>query len=227
MTMIDDLDQPALTLMRMTESLGENCELGFWQRHRGYEASSLFRWAIASIDSLLAFLDAPVPLYAMQELSVHSPGMVKEARFDFKFHSKLIERSQEDTLRLLSDVEAFVAVHKKETDKIAHLQAKFFTHLKERETLYIIKDNKGLSEVKTRAVLAHLHRYNPKHHLLWVEADGPPALVDLGSGLLRGSVPSFAPYIKADAYAEGGWTGLLHMASRLKTIETLIANREE
>lgn len=222
---VDDIDLPTQKLMRMTESLGDNCEYGFWQRHRAYESSSLFRWAITPIDSLLAFMDAPARLYAASDLSAHSRGMVAEQRFMFKFHSKLVERAEDDTLQLLADSQTFEEIRADEAAKIAHLQTKFFAKMKRQEALYIIKDNKGLTEEKARAVLAHLHRHNPQHHLLWVEADGnsEPAFTDRGEGLLRGCLPAFAPYASADTYAEGGWTTLMTLISRHEPIAAKIA----
>ena len=212
---IMDVDLPIQTLMRMTESLGDNCEYGFWQRHRGYEPSSLFRWAITWVDSLLAFLDDPKrPQFAIENLSPHSPGMVSDATFGIKFHSKLVERDAYGALRILSDPSARAEIHANECAKIAHLQAKFIAQAKRQVAVYIIKNNKGLEEDKVRAVLAHLHRYNPNHHLLWVEAAGDTSLSDLGGGLLRGSLPAFAPYTTADAYSEGGWTALMTLLSK-------------
>lgn len=115
-----DVDLPTRTLMQMTESLGENCEYGFWQRHRGHESSSLFRWAITRIDNLLAFLEAPQhPQYAMDNLSPYSPGMVTDATFGIKFHSKLVERDADERLRLLSDPITRTRIHADEGAKIA------------------------------------------------------------------------------------------------------------
>lgn len=223
---VDDIDLLTQKLMRMTESLGDNCEYGFWQRHRAYEPSSLFRWAIAPVDSLLAFLETPAPLYSADELSVHSPGMVGESRFGFKFHSKLVEKDESGELRLLKDQNTFDEIRLDEGEKITHLQRKFFAQMKQQEGLYVIKDNKTLTEDKMRALVALLHQHNPRHHLLWVEADGPPALTDMGSGLLRGSLPAFATYANADHYAEGGWTTLMTLVSRFEPIAAQIARMQ-
>lgn len=220
---VDDIDLPTQKLMRMTESIGDNCEYGMWQRHRAYDPSSLFRWAITPIDNLLAFLDAPTPLYAQDDLSVHSPRMVHDQKSGFKFHSKLVEMNADGARQLLSDKEKFSEIYLGEYNKISHLQAKFFAQMKRQTGLYIIKDNKGLSEEKVRCVLAHLHRHNPTHHLLWVEAEGEPSFTDLGSGLLRGKLPKFAPYIDVQAYAEGGWTSLMTKLSRFEPLTKQVA----
>lgn len=223
---VDDIDLPVQKLMRMTESIGDNCEYGMWQRHRAYEPSSLFRWAISPVASLLAFLDAPSALYAKDDLSVHSPGMVHDEKFGFKFHSKLVEPSADGKLQLLADKQAFDEIYLDEKAKIDHLQAKTFAQMKRQACLYIIKDNKGLDEGDVRRVLAHLLRHNPSHHLLWVEADGAPAFKDLGGGLLRGSLPSFAPYVDVQAYVEGGWTSLMTQLSQFEPIANQIARMQ-
>ena len=213
---ITDIDLPTQKLMRMTESLGDNCEYGFWQRHRGYEPSSLFRWAITPIDSLLAFLDEPAPLFAMKDLTPYSGGMVHDTQFGFKFHSKL--RVPPEGTDPFEYAKSFAAIYEDEAAKIAHLQTKFFAQMRRQTGLYVLKDNKGLTEDQARRVLAHLHAKNPNHHLMWVEADLPegqePTLKDLGGGLLRGALSRFAPYTVADDYAQGGWNALMTLASR-------------
>lgn len=223
---VADIDLATQKLMRMTESIGDNCEYGMWQRHRGYEPSSLFRWAITPISSLLDFLDAPAPLYAKEDLSVHSPGMVNDAKFGFKFHSKLVEPDGEGKQRLLADEDRFDAIHADEYAKIVHLQAKTFIQMRRQTALYIIKDNKGLAEDDVRRVLAHLHHHNPTHHLLWVEAGGDPSFVDAGGGLLRGSLPAFAPYVDVHAYVEGGWTALMTQLNQYYPIAAHIARMQ-
>ncbi|MEQ6204925.1 sulfotransferase [Sulfitobacter sp. HNIBRBA2951] len=229
---VKDVDLPTQKLMRMTESLGDNCEYGFWQRHRGYEPSSLFRWAITPIDSLLSMFETPNrPLYLQRDLDVHSPGMVHDKWFGFKFHSKLVERDEEGNLRLLSDKAAFDEIYQAEAAKVAHLKAKFMAQMRRQVAVYIIKDNKTLQEDKVRKVLAELHARHPDHHLLWVEADmkpdGPPStLTALGGGLLRGSVHGFAPYAAADSYVEGGWTSLMTQLSQHEPIAKQIAQMQ-
>jgi hypothetical protein len=215
---VDDIDLPTQKLIRMTESIGDNCEYGMWQRHRGDEPSSLFRWAITPIKSLLDFMGAPSALYAKGDLSVHSPGMVHDAKFGFKFHSKLVEPGPEGKPQLLADKQAFDSIYQEEKSKIDHLQVKTFAQMSQQTGLYIIKDNKGLDESHVRRVLAHLLRHNPTHHLLWVEADGDPAFTDIGGGLLRASLPAFAPYSNVHGYAEGGWTSLMTQLSQYEPI---------
>ena len=223
---VDDIDLPTQKLMRMTESLGDNCEYGFWQRYRAYEPSSLFRWAITPVESLLKFMDARGPLYERENLSVHSAGMVNDSRFGFKFHSRLVEPDGDGGHRLLQDQAAFDEVYQDEVAKIAHLQNKFFDEMWKKPGVYIIKNNKGITEEQARRVLHHLHHHNTTNHLVWVEADGAPALHDIGGGLLHGSLPALAPYMTADAYAEGGWTGLMTLLSQFEPIAAQIARMQ-
>lgn len=41
------------------ECLGDNCELGFVMRNLKYEKSSLFRWSITPIATLIQFVENP------------------------------------------------------------------------------------------------------------------------------------------------------------------------
>ncbi len=224
-----ELPLPVQQLMRMSESLGDNCEYGFWQRHQAYEPSSLFRWAITRIEPLIAYLEKPTPLFAAADLSPHSPGMVDDASFGFKFHSKLVERDDDGQLRLLTDKAAFEAIHADEAAKIAHLQVKFLAQMKRQTGLYVIKANAGLSEDRLRHLVTLLHRHNKTHHLLWV-TDNPdedrPILADLGDGLLQASLPHFAPYTTADAYHPHGWSQVMQAVAEHAPIADQIARMQ-
>jgi len=54
----------------------------------------------------------------------------------------------------------------------------------------------------------------------------PTAFKDLGDGLLRGSLPAFAPYVDVQAYAEGGWTSLMTQLSQYEPIAQQIARMQ-
>ena len=216
-----DVSPRVETLMRVCESLGDNCEYGFWQRHRGYEPSSLFRWAVTPIDSLLAYLEKPAPLFNVDNLTACSPGMVEDARFGFRFHSKLVERDEEGTLQILQDPAQFAEVYAAELQKWRHLEARFRTLLR-KPGLFIVKRNKPLERGQVTSLAAQLHRRNPAHLVLWVEEGESHEIEELGGGILRAELPAFARYVRADQYHPEGWTRIMHSLLEIEPVEALM-----
>jgi len=119
--------------------------------------------------------------------------MVHDHKFGFKYHSKLVEMGADGKPQLLADENVFDDIYQNEKAKIDHLQAKTFAQMRRQTGLYVIKDNKGLDEGDIRRGLSHL---------------------------LRGSLPTFAPY------AEGGWASLMTQLSQYERIAQQIARMQ-
>ena len=217
------LSRNVLDLMRMTESLGDNCEFGFWQRGNGYDPSSLFRWAVTPIESLTAFQMRPAKLFEMENLEPYSPQMVHDRAFGFKFHSKLVERDQGGELVLLRNESERAAVFAEERRKIDYLDHKFFRELIGKPALYVVKHNGGLSEKSVFELSARLRSYNAAHRLLWVETGGHAVLSEIGENIYRGELSRFAPYSAADDYDPAGWSALMTKLSQEPPIQEMIA----
>ncbi|MFC7877393.1 hypothetical protein [Isoptericola sp. NPDC057391] len=209
-------------LMRMTESLGDNCEYGFWQRHRAYEPSSLFRWAITPIESLAEFLANPTSLYALEDLTPHSPGMVADRRSGFKFHSKLVERTNAGKLTLLHDAEERDRVHREEKSKIDFLHRRFLDQLEHQPAVYLVKCNTGINGEHVLRVRDLLRAYNPEHWLLWVGTGEQAGVSEIEDNLLYAELERFARYVQADDYVEGGWTRLMYDLAEVPGVAKLI-----
>ncbi len=224
---IEDMDLKVQDLMRMTESLGENCEYGFWQRHRNYEPSSLFRWAITPPESLLAYLRNPGPMFFEENIDVHSPGMVNDSTFGFKFHSKLVEPSEDGDLRLVDDKARWDEIYKQEKEKNEYLVYKFDIEARQKPCVYIIKRNKGVSRDTVEEVRDLLVARNPLHKLLWVEkGENCGQIEEIGPNLLYGQIDAFARYITADAYSPNGWTSLMKSLAARDDITRMINQME-
>jgi hypothetical protein len=202
---------PALdgSLLARVESLGDNCELGYFQRHRGHEVSTLFRWTVTPIESLIRYLDEPGDLYDLADLTPHAPFMVTDAGYGFKFHSTLVERTDDGGLQLLSDEARRLEVHAQERAKIDHLSEKFWDRLRNQPTVYVVKRNDGLTEDSVTRLRDRLLGYNPDHALLWVTAGGAAAPMPHSRGLWTARLDRFATYSEADNYDAEGWS-LIH-----------------
>lgn len=222
-TSVEEMGLRVKMLMRMTESLGDNCELGFWQRDRAYEPSSLFRWAVTSVESLIAFLENPEKLYAKDKLSVYSPGMVHDATFGFKFNSALIDA---DNSKKLVEGQKFEEIFAREYEKIADLQDKFSFYLAVKPALYVIKSNSGL-DVETMSHLSDLLTAAHKNHIvLWAEqgADGASdtAVKQISDRVFCGRIPEFAKCATADKYHPSGWSNLMRQMAEIPIVSQQI-----
>src|ERR1041385_7120891 len=71
------------------ESLGDNCEFGFVQRHHGLEPGGLLRWASSTtLDGLVQALECRFAgLYQLDDLSPYTANMVVDCKFGIAFHS--------------------------------------------------------------------------------------------------------------------------------------------
>ncbi len=223
-TVIEDCTLKVQDLMRMTESLGDNCEYGFWQRHRRYEPSSLFRWAITPATALATYLKSPTTdLFDEAALTVHSPGMVDDATLGFKFHSKLVEPDGSGGFRLLADRAQWADVYRQEKDKIDHLAQKFRTQMSSRPAVYVLKCNLGIDRELVEEIRDLVVGFNPNHWILWVEQGAEAGRIEeVGPNLLRGEIDAFAKYTAADQYSANGWTTLMHALAEREDIAKMI-----
>src|SRR5437016_5768301 len=72
------------------ESLGDNCEFGFVQRHHGLEPGGLLRWASSNFDGLVHALECRFTgLYQLDDLEPYTPNMVIDRKYGIAFHSAM------------------------------------------------------------------------------------------------------------------------------------------
>lgn len=218
---VDDVSASVHKLMRMTESLGDNSEYGYWQSHRGYEPTSLFRWAITPIDGLIDYLKQSRPVFAFEQLSAHSPQMVHDATFGFMFPSKLVLTKEDGTLYIPA-LSAVADLYAAEAKELAYLEYKFARQLARYPALYVIKDNLGFNKEKAIELLSLLCRRNADHKLLWVEKGKATSLEVVAPGLYRGQLPCFADLSQQNNYHPTGWTQLMTLICERQEIMTMV-----
>lgn len=222
-TPVADVDMPVMRLMRMTESLGDNCEYGFWQRHRGYEPSSLFRWAITPVDALNCYLENRKEVFSFENLKAHSPAMVEDTKTGFYFHCNLVERNDAGKLQLLADPDKLAEAYRPAKEKFDFLANKFWRQIRRNPAVYVVKRNEALPEETVFRLLKNLHALNPAHCLLWVDAGKPTPVTEIAPGLYHATITRFANYHTADDYDAEGWTRVMTELVRMTKIEAMIA----
>ena len=218
---VDDVSAAVHKLMRMTESLGDNGEYGYWQSHRGYEPTSLFRWATTPIDGLLAYLKESRPVFAFDQLSAHAPQMVHDATFGFTFPSKLVLTKEDGTL-YIPELSEVADVYAAEAKELAYLEYKFARQLAKYPALYVIKDTRGFNKDRANKLHSLLCRRNADHKLLWVEKGKETSLEVIAPGLYRGQIPWFADVMQPASYHPTGWTQLMTLLCERQEIMTMM-----
>ena len=199
-------------LMRMTESLGDNSEYGAWQRDRGYEPASLFRWANLSADDLLGYFRSRRPLFQRETLRACGPTRVQDGASGITFESGLVDVAADGQLRLQPDPDLFETLYTAEKQRLDFLATRFWSQMRHKPALYIIKSTEGRSRLDSEK-LDQLHRHlraeNAAHLLLWVEEGENWGITELKDGLLHANLSAFAPETAVSDYAPQGWSTLM------------------
>ena len=173
-------------LMLRFQSLGDNCQFGFVQRHFDIEPIGLLRFA--GVPDLIGLIEA-----GLKELG--RPGsvghfmagreyMIREAKYSIFYHTfKYVGAISPDELIAENEM------------KLQYLARKFIEDLEEAETIWVSRRivSNDISEVV--ALHAAMRRYGP-NKLLWITPaphDRRPGEIEwLGADLLRGYLASDA-----------------------------------
>lgn len=204
------------------ESLGDNCELGFVLGNLGCKAGSVFRWASMRPDQLLAKLRADFAgMYEFDNLSPLRPAMVMDRRYGIGWHTELKSEPVGGSLAFRDDEETRRRIHLKEMRKVQYLVSKFIARIRLGGVLFVVKSNAGIDPATVDGIHGQLRRLsgNAEFALLEVRStDEAPMVGTVGwvrPGLLRGFVPRFAPYERADDVDMPAWTSILAGALEL------------
>lgn len=195
------------TLLRMTESLGDNCEFGFVQRFENYEPSSLFRWAFCPTDRLVNYLEHPQPLFEKEALRLVDSDLVLDCNSGISFHSDLIIGSGAD--RRFVGQEDFDNIWKKEKEKIDHFSYKFWHFSQSRPGIYVLKNNSGITEDQISRIEAVLLSKNPNHKLLHVSLGETAAIESIKGACINATIPHFANYLSANKVDMESWRKIM------------------
>ncbi len=158
---------PMQDVLSLYQSLGQNCELGIFQRRYGAEPLGLLRFASIYPDRLVRGLrlrfegiDAASDL----SLAANRPGaelMGRHAIYDLSYHTFRKENEV--------DVEAFKV---KELRRLSFLARLFFEQMENDEKIFV---RRGDFETEGEFLALHqmLRAYNPEARLLLVQAAAP------------------------------------------------------
>ncbi|KHT48276.1 hypothetical protein RJ41_14310 [Alteromonas marina] len=211
-------------LLRMSESLGDNCEFGFFQRAHSYEPSSLFRWAITPIKALIKFIETPSSLYEKNSLRLKDSDLIFDEGTGFYFHSSLVTVREGE--RALVSEEEFTSIFEREKEKLDYLNYKFRHQLVQKPALFVIKANEGIAWTDILQLHMQLVNSNSGHKLLVVTKKNDPSERRLEksdvAGIYIGRVDRFASYSQADDIDLDGWTQIFAALTKDSEIQKML-----
>jgi tetratricopeptide (TPR) repeat protein len=166
------------------EALGENCELGFVQRHFGAEPLSLLRWAGISCQSLIAALDTCFagvgdPEHTVMELNPYNHEyFTRDLRYGMNMHSFLHEDSAKRN-----------NIYQSMCRRLTFLKDKLLRELAEAEKIFVYSTAQRMTDQDLHALFGALQRHGPVTLLHVCPSDDPQSagqVISVQAGLLIG-----------------------------------------
>jgi tetratricopeptide (TPR) repeat protein len=156
----------AADLLTQFESLGDNCEFGFVQRHAGAEPLGLLRWANIPTHHLLSVLKtrfAGVGEAAFTDLYTEVDGefWVKDTRYDMRTHTFVFEMSLPDARR--ARFQQLMAA------RFRFLKDQLIKDLETAAKIFVLKSKSVLLQDDIEALYDAVSEYAP-NWLLYVRA---------------------------------------------------------
>jgi hypothetical protein len=207
------------------ESLGANCELGFFLRDRGNEESTLFRWAeTVQFPGLVNLIDRDFDgLFQFERLVPYNESMVLDMSCSTAWHSPIVSRLTDQGRSLSAPRLEFVedetrrrALWAAQNLKMMHFVRKFREGLQDPRRIYVHKPRVETTTLAEAQRLNAVLRSRGRGRLLFVEVTADPAMIgtvrDGENGLLPGFVDRFAPGEQADDYSGPVWDRICRAA---------------
>ena len=202
------------------ESLGDNCEFGFFLRAKSCEISSFFRWVVTPSHALVSFLSTEgEDLYKLDNLS-RINGMVFDKHSGLSFHSKILhglDNSFEDK----QICEEQHTIYFAEASKLEFQRKKFFIQLRRDKKIYVVKRNSGLTLIEKDLIVRTLMKcaIYKESHIFFVEKTDDKSRVGsvnrYRNNVLIGYIGDFADYSSADHIQVDQWDMLTKEAYRI------------
>ena len=156
-------------LLTQFESLGNNCEFGFVQRHAGAEPLGLLRWANVPTHHLLTMLNQRFEGVGELEFTelyreINGELWIMDTRYDLRTHTFVYESEvpgeRKDRFRQLMG------------SRFRHLRKLLVQHLESASKIFVLKSNETLTSEIVQAIYTAVGTYGPGW-LLYVSASDP------------------------------------------------------
>jgi len=199
----------AQDLMSCFQSLGDNCEFGFVQRHFGCEPLGLFRFNWIGMEALLRGIGTGFEGIGDPDnffISTDQAGefIIQDKIYGFYTHTGRYD-GQIDRQRLMQ----------LEMTRLTFLVRKFFDDLSAAEKIFVRKGDGSACYETIQPLHQHLQSFG-RNTLLWVvtaDESHPSGTIErIETGLLKGYLTRFAPYGFAQDFLADEWGALCRNA---------------
>lgn len=201
------------------ESLGDNCEFGFFMIQAGVDVSSYFRWvAVDDYKKILIFFRErfanPFNLYYLEPLQ---DWMVKDRRYGIGYHSEMHSGIINGKRDFLVTQERKKTVYLHELNKIKYLKAKLIKTLKEEEKIFVVKKHLNEQGKEIKLIAKEINKIGSCKVLRVISTQNNKLIgkvKKVNKYLFYGYIDRFADYNKANEVSFDCWMSILKEASR-------------
>jgi len=130
------------SFLKNFESLGDNCEFGFFLQEQEMNETSLFRWAaIVDYASVAPAIEARFDgIYQLRNLVPQTDSLVRDLAFGgIAFHTDMPIIEHDGMLKFATSEEDRSELHAKEQSKFRYLAEKFRLVLEHESRIYVVK----------------------------------------------------------------------------------------
>lgn len=201
------------------ESLGDNCEFGFFLRQAGDERSSFFRWvSVQDYSKVVLFLrnglSTPFNLYHLLPLQDY---MVQTSKYKFGYHSEMQSDFVDGKREFCVTNARKKAVYLHEINKINHLRAKLLKTLQEEEKIFVVKKDRNEQAKEIKSIAREISLIGSCKVLRVISTKKKRKIgkvKKINKNLYYGYIDQFADYNRADEVSFDCWMAILKEANR-------------
>lgn len=212
------------------ESIGANCEFGFFQRDMGNETSGLFRWAeIPKPELLIATLDREFTgMFELDNLRPFNAGMVLDVATGIGWHSAIRSELIDPALPPVPENFRFVTpeaerarIQRDQQSKIQYMAEKTIAALNNNEKIFVfkpLKANLDFSIDDGSRIFDAMARLGSRRLMVVTAGDvgrTPGTIIEVKPGLVHGVIDRFAPGSNAHDISATCWTALCCQAAEV------------
>ncbi|CBX44541.1 hypothetical protein P88_00300 [Erwinia phage phiEt88] len=201
------------------ESLGDNCEFGFFLKQAGVEISSFFRWVlITDYAKVLELIknDFPSP-FNIYHLKPFQDYMVMNIKNGIGYHSEMQSCMKDNRRIFCISQDRKKAVYLHEINKINHLKIKFLNTIKEGNKIFVVKKDNNEQEKQIKLIAKEIASKGSCKVLRIISTSDRKKLgcvKKITRNLYYGYIDRFADYSKADDFSYECWMAILKEANR-------------
>lgn len=203
------------------ESMGDNCEFGFYLRSKGIESGSLFRWSlIKDHQDVLNLISSDFDgFYRLDNLQPTWRNMLVDNANGVVFHTELYSHQIDGNWVFEDDDKEIKEKYLIEKEKIDYLVNKFKTALKQGDRVFVIKKNNNQIDMSVIKQLAgKLNQYGKTKILVVFQSNdiNKQGMVEYNDdNVLVSYIDRFADYNQADNISIEGWDKIINNVIRI------------